>query len=358
VSTDSSSPQLRAIDLACGYERTRRTVLSGVDLEMRRGRFICIIGPNGAGKTTLLRTLAGLLPPVTGRVLLAGSPIEHMQTLERARRLSIVLTHLDSPGYLTVGRFVELGRHPYTGLLARLSSSDHAAVGDALDQTGITHLRHRWMAEISDGERQRTAVARALAQAADVMILDEPTAFLDVAARASIMSTLRRIAHTTNRLIVTTSHDVELVLRIADVLIIVAADGSIQLGSPEDLVLSGALQSLFPDPALRFDPASGSFRLPHPTGAPVRLAGSGLAAQWTAHAIERIGRPVVAVDADAPAAGERDRPARDSPRGGSAEQTPLVRIVADATNLTWELETNGASVRCATIEALAESLRE
>lgn len=351
MSSGASEAQLRTLALECGYERTGRTVLTGVDLEMRRGRFICIIGPNGAGKTTLLRTLAGLLPPVSGEVLLAGAPIEHMHTLERARRLSVVLTHLDSPGYLTVERFVELGRHPYTGLLARLSESDREAIGDALDQTGITHLRHRWMAEISDGERQRTAVARALAQAADVMILDEPTAFLDVAARASIMSTLRRIAHTTNRLIVTTSHDVELVLRTADVLIIIAADGSIQLGSPEDLVLSGALQSLFPDPALRFDAASGSFRLPHPTGPPVRLEGSGLPAQWTAHAIERIGRPVVAASDAAPDGDDR---ASDL----AADALPLVRIGSHDGAPCWYLQYHGRSTRFATIEALAESLRE
>ena len=352
MSAAASAAQLQAIGLECGYERTGRTVLTGVDLEMRRGRFICIIGPNGAGKTTLLRTIAGLLPPVAGRVILAGSPIEHMHALERARRLSVVLTHLDSPGYLTVERFVELGRHPYTGLLARLTAADHAAVDDALEQTGIAGLRGRWMAQISDGERQRTAVARALAQAADVMILDEPTAFLDVAARASIMSTLRRIAHTTNRLIVTTSHDVELVLRTADVLVIIAADGSLQLGSPEDLVLSGALHSLFPDPALRFDPASGSFRLPHPTGAPVRLVGEGLPAQWTAHAIERIGRPVTAVAPDGAA------PVDDASAGTATQRSPLVRIASESGRLLWELEAEDRRDRFSTIEALAESLRE
>jgi iron complex transport system ATP-binding protein len=336
-------PQLVATDLCCGYAQAGRTVLSGVDLQMRSGRFICIIGPNGVGKTTLLRTLAGLLPPVSGSVILGGTPLDAMHALERARSLSVVLTHLDSPGYLTVERFVELGRHPHTGLLARLTDEDRRAIELALEQTGISHLRSRWMAEISDGERQRTSVARALAQAAEIMILDEPTAFLDVAARASIMSTLRRIAHTTDRLIITTSHDVELVLRMADVLAIITDDGAIRLGSPEDLVLNGALESLFADQSLRFDAESGTFRLPHPVGRPVRLTGSGLVAQWTAHAIERIGRPVIA--------------GNDGPTGENPDRIPAVTVDDRGGLPRWTVRTGQGAAEVESIEALAELLR-
>jgi iron complex transport system ATP-binding protein len=279
-------------DLSCGYPRSGRTVLDGVNLAAPRGRFVCVIGPNGSGKTTLLRTMAGLIPALKGTVTLGDRDVRDITATERARQLSVVLTSYDSPGYLAVRSFVELGRHPYTGLLGRRSDADDEAVDLALEQTGIDHLAGRWMAEISDGERQRAAVARALAQAADVMILDEPTAFLDVAARASVMTTLRTIAHQTGRLIISSSHDVEMVLRMADLVVMIHQDGTLQHACPEDLVLSGALDRLFPGDSLRFDPVSGTYRLPHPEGPAVAIQGRGVVAEWIAHAMERIGHRV------------------------------------------------------------------
>jgi iron complex transport system ATP-binding protein len=335
VPTSVHTPELLAEDLSCGYPRAGRVVLSGVNLRMQRGRFFCVIGPNGAGKTTLLRSLAGLLPPLAGRVRVRGAEIAGLNARERARRLSVVLSHLESPGYLTVARFVELGRHPYTGLLAGLDDADREAVERALERTGLTGLRDRWMTEISDGERRRAAVARALAQAADIMILDEPTAFLDVAARAKVMTTLRDIARETERLIVTTSHDVELVLRTADVVAVIDGDGALTVGSPEDLVLSGAIASLFPDTTLRFDYRTGSFRPPHPTGPAVFVDGSGLAAEWTAHALERIGRRVVDTKQD---------------------DAPTVQVRTGPT-VTWTVVTASERQRADSIAAVAELLR-
>ena len=287
---------LRCSELACGYPRANRRVLEGIHASFPRGGFVCVIGPNGSGKTTLLRTLAGLIPAVDGTVELDGANVHTIPAGDRARRISVVLTQLGSPGYLTVRRFVELGRHPYTGLLGRRSRDDDEAVDEALDRTGIVSLANRWMAEISDGERQRAAVARALAQAADVMILDEPTAFLDVAARASVMTTLRTIAHDTGRLIVSSSHDIEMVLRTADQVVLIAEGGSLRSGCPEDLVLDGAITSLFPGNSLRFDDESGTYRLPEPSGAPIAIEGEGRRRDWVAHAMERIGRRVTNTD--------------------------------------------------------------
>jgi iron complex transport system ATP-binding protein len=356
VTSAAATPQLETIDLACGYAHAKRTVLSAVNLELRRGRFLCIIGPNGAGKTTLLRTLAGLLPPLSGEVRLAGVPIHGMHAGERARRLSVVLTRSDAPGFMTVERFVELGRHPYTDLLARLTRSDREAVDQALDHVGLGDLRERWMTEISDGERQRAAVARALAQAAQAMVLDEPTAFLDVAARASVMTTLRRIAHQTERLIVTTSHDVELVLRTADVVGTIDRHGELRMGSPEDLVINGAIGDLFTDRSLRFDQDTGTFRLPPPEGVPVALRGNGPVADWTAHAIERIGRPVIRLEADGRL--EADERTEIAPR--FAPRIPVVEVHTSGT-LHWSIrrETRpDVSWKVHSLEELAEYLRE
>ncbi|MFW5716478.1 MAG: ABC transporter ATP-binding protein [Spirochaetota bacterium] len=338
---NAESPGLLTADLACGYRRTGRVVLSGVSLSIPRGRFACVIGPNGAGKTTLLRTLAGLLPSLHGDIRIAGEQLTSMHATQRARRLSVVLTDIAAPGYLTVEQFVALGRHPYTGMLARMTPDDEREVSHALEQTGTTHLRRRFMSKISDGERQRASVARALTQAADVMVLDEPTAFLDIAARASLMTGLRRIAHTTDRIVVASSHDVELVLRTADLLAIIEADGSLAVGSPEDLALTGKLESLFVDRSLRFDAETGAFRLPRPIGTPVRIVGSGREAHWTAHAIERIGHPVLS--GSSAASDDEELPTVTVPRVGGA---------------TWRLRIGGQEWDAETIERLTELLRD
>ena len=331
---------LFAEHLTCGYASPRSVILSDISLALRPGRLVCVIGPNGAGKTTLIRTLSGLLSPLGGRVELAGRPVADMHVSERARRLSIVLTDLVAPGYLTVRRFVELGRYPYLGLFGRITERDRHAVDAAMAHTGVGGLASRWMTEISDGERQRAAVARALAQSADMMVLDEPTAFLDVSGRASLMTTLQRIAHDTNRLIVTTSHDVDLVLRTADLVLIVHNGGHTTIGSPEDIVLHGELDHLFEEGSLRFDRTTGTFRLPEPTGAAVRIVGSGELYAWTRHAVERIGLTVAG-----PTTGE-----------------PAVTITVPArTGEPWTVRSDGAgrpiSATAASLAEVAEHLR-
>ncbi len=280
---------LTATDLSCGYSGVPQPVLHGLDLSVTEGRLVCVIGSNGVGKSTLARTLAGLLPPQAGEIALQGRSLGEFSLAERARRISVVLTRLPTTGYMTVRSFVEIGRHPYTGTLGRMTHADHEAVDRALAQVGIEHLGDRWLGAISDGERQRASIARAFAQAATLMILDEPTAFLDVESRAVVMTTLRDLAHGTGKSVVATSHDIELVLRIADEVWMIAPDKSVMTGAPEDLVLTGAMDKVFPRHVMRFDLETGGFRLPHPNGSDIVVAGEGPSALWTARALERIG---------------------------------------------------------------------
>ncbi|MFP4550216.1 MAG: ABC transporter ATP-binding protein [Spirochaetales bacterium] len=274
--------------LSCGYERSN-PVLKSLQISFRESTFSCVIGSNGVGKTTLLRTLAGILSPLEGTATLGGVPVHELTPIARARRMSVVLTELVPPGYLTVSQFVQLGRHPHQDLFGRLRKEDHAACERALEQAGISHLRERWLSEVSDGERQRAAIARGLAQSAEVMILDEPTAFLDAAGRATIMTRLQRIAHESRRLIVATSHDIDLVLRTADTVVLLRDDGHVCVGSPEDLVIAGELERLFPASELQFDHATGSFRLPPRDGPLVCVTGNSTASCWARHVVERIG---------------------------------------------------------------------
>ncbi|MFE3555506.1 ABC transporter ATP-binding protein [Streptomyces sp. NPDC059193] len=254
--------------LAVGY-RTRsprrrgagRAVLSALDLQARAGELTVLLGPNGAGKSTLLRTLCGLLPPLDGRIRIGGADLAHQPPAALARRLAVVLTDRVDPGLLSVRELAGLGRHPHTGFTGRLTAADHAAVDWSLKAVGAEHLADRPAAELSDGERQRVLTARALAQEPEVVLLDEPTAFLDVPSRVALTVLLRDLARDKGLTVVVSTHDLELALRVADAVWLVDRGSRVHAGAPEDLIRSGAVAAAFDADHLAFDPVSGSFGL-------------------------------------------------------------------------------------------------
>ena len=180
-------------DVATGYGR--KAVAEHITAEIRSGELTCLIGPNGAGKSTLLRTLAGFLPALAGRVMLAGKPLSDYTPKELARLVSIVLTANSDIPNLSAGDVVALGRSPYTGFWGTLGDDDRKIVDEALRLTATEHLRHRMINTLSDGERQKVMIAKALAQQTPVILLDEPTAFLDFPSKISMMRLLRNLAH-------------------------------------------------------------------------------------------------------------------------------------------------------------------
>ncbi|MFI9629566.1 ABC transporter ATP-binding protein [Streptomyces sp. NPDC052042] len=238
-----------------------RAVLSGLDLGARAGELTVLLGPNGAGKSTLLRTLCGLLPPLSGQIRIGGADLTHEPPTALARRLAVVLTDRVDPGLLSVRELVGLGRHPHTRFTGRLTAADHAVVEWSLDAVGAGHLADRPAAELSDGERQRALTARALAQEPEVILLDEPTAFLDVPSRVALTVLLRDLARDKGLTVVVSTHDLELALRVADAVWLVDREARVRTGAPEDLVRSGAVSDAFDADHLAFDPASGSFGL-------------------------------------------------------------------------------------------------
>jgi iron complex transport system ATP-binding protein len=219
-----------------------RVVLSDINQTLRAGQMVCLLGANGVGKSTLLRTLAGFLPPLSGQVLLQGSDLLTLSLSERSRAVSVVLTERVEVPYMKVEDLVGMGRSPYTGFFGTLSKKDQAIIGEAMEMVGITCLAGRTIDTLSDGERQKALLAKALAQQTPIILLDEPTAFLDFHAKASTLRLMLQLAHETNKTILLSTHDVGMALRLSDELWIVQ-DGQISTGTTATLTENGVLQN-------------------------------------------------------------------------------------------------------------------
>jgi iron complex transport system ATP-binding protein len=284
---------LEAQNLDIGYTGGGRSkmqvIATGIQASLHSGEIVCLVGPNGAGKSTLIRTLAGMQPPLKGQVLIAGEPIQRLPPHRLARRLGVVLTEKVEVGNLNAYALAALGRHPYTDWLGNLDERDHAAVHHALEAVGALHLAQRSVMELSDGERQKIMIARALAQEPDVILLDEPTAFLDLPHRVEILQTLRELARTSHKGILLSIHDLDLALRSADALWLLPSGGPLQVGAPEDLVMGGAFEEVFGGHGVDFDPVSGSFKFKSAYRRALGLKGQGLVLIWTRRALERAG---------------------------------------------------------------------
>lgn len=200
--------------LTVGYRGHR--VVEDISLSLPCGRLVCLLGPNGAGKSTLLRTLCGFQPPIEGTVTISGSDITTMSAAEVARLVSVVLTDRPLTPSLTAAEMVGMGRAPYTGFWGRLSDDDRRLISEAMQTVGIAPLATRRMGQLSDGERQKVMIAKALAQHTPVIVLDEPTAFLDYPSKVAVMKTLARLAHDEGKTILMSTHDLELAAQLGD----------------------------------------------------------------------------------------------------------------------------------------------
>ncbi|MCB0017531.1 MAG: ABC transporter ATP-binding protein [Anaerolineales bacterium] len=295
-------PTLAADGLSIGYRSRRRQTVVAAELALQLwpGELVCLLGPNGAGKSTLMRTIAGMQPPLSGRVLLNGVDIQSLKPAAIARQLSVVLTEKVDTGLLPAYGVVALGRYPYTDWQGRLTEHDQQIVAEALAAVGATGLADRPVTELSDGERQKIMIARALAQEPQLMLLDEPTAYLDLPRRVEVMQILRRLAQAERCTILLSTHDLDLALRSADQIWLLH-EGKLQTGMPEELVLQGHFAATFASEGITFDVLSGSFAVEAPAGVALFVAGSGPEAVWSKRALARAGYRLVAEPANAAA---------------------------------------------------------
>jgi iron complex transport system ATP-binding protein len=325
-------------NVTIGYRqrgRPQRVVAKDISVALNAGEFVCLLGPNGAGKSTLIQTIAGMQPPLAGEVGLDGKSLSSYSARELAQRMSLVLTQRAAVGMMPVSTLVSLGRHPFTDWTGRLGAHDVEAVRMAMAAVGIETLSNRPVCELSDGERQKVMIARALAQDPRVMILDEATAFLDLPRRVEFMHLLRRLAPEGRRAILLSTHDLDLALRCADRLWLLPHGGPLQQGVPEDLVLNDAFASAFRDAEVQFDKESGAFQHHYGDRGIVSLHGEDVPAMWTYRALERVGYRVVA----------------------PGEASTCVEVRHEGGAIIWNIK-GIDKARCTTVEALLARLQQ
>ncbi|MCG6190297.1 ABC transporter ATP-binding protein [Maribellus maritimus] len=250
-------------NLSIGYASgsKQKIVAANLNAQINKGELVCLLGSNGAGKSTLMRTLCGFQPFFDGQISILGKTIGILTEREISRLVSVVLTDRIVVPNATVSELVSYGRSPYTGILGRTNKKDLQFIERAIEQCGIAHKKDALLSSISDGERQKAFIAKALAQDTPVILLDEPTAFLDLPARVEIIQLLRRISSESGKSVLLSTHDLDLALQMADRLWLLHNNGPLITGSPEDLLLQNAFQRLFQNKGIEFDTKTGLFRV-------------------------------------------------------------------------------------------------
>ena len=295
----NSGFNIKLNNVSVGYEQASGSpleILTGVNYDAVPGEMVALIGSNGIGKSTLLRTMVGFQKYFAGEVKVNGSELNKMEVKELARIMSFVSTENIRVANMTVFDLVAYGRFPYTNWMGRLTETDRQKVNDAIKKVGMEGFENRQITRVSDGERQRAMIARAVAQDTPVIILDEPTAFLDVSNKYEIFHLLQVLAKERGKTIVLSTHDLNIALREVDKLWIVTDDGLFQ-GAPEDAVLTGWLNRIFQNENIGFDLQEGEYFFKKDFKAKVKVEGEGLQLTWTLRALNRAGYQIV-VNAD------------------------------------------------------------
>ena len=234
---------IKLSDLCIGYrvKQDVRVVAKGLTATLQRGQLTCLLGENGVGKSTLLKTLSGFLPKLGGSIQLEGRELEAYSENELARTIGIVLTEKPDVHQMTAMELVEMGRAPYTGFWGGLNHDDHEACDEAIRMVGIEALRNRQVRTLSDGERQKVMIAKALAQQTPIIYLDEPTAFLDYPSKVDMLMLLSRVSREARKTVFLSTHDLELALQVADMVWLMTSDEGLKIGTPHELAASGDL---------------------------------------------------------------------------------------------------------------------
>ena len=221
------------------------TVVSGVDLDIEKGKILAFIGPNGSGKSTILKSISKNIPILGGDIVIDGKSIKNYSYKELSKKMAVILTERVKTELMTCWDVVEMGRFPYTGRLGLLSESDELKVKNALEAVNALDIAEKDFNKISDGQRQRILLARAICQEPEIIVLDEPTSFLDIKYKFEVLTILMRMAKEKGITVVMSLHETELARKSADVIAAVSRDGSVKSGSPEEMFDEKEIQKLY-----------------------------------------------------------------------------------------------------------------
>ena len=287
----SSTPVIETPGLVIGYtqKREKRTIIhDSLQLQLFAGEMTALLGLNGAGKSTLLRTLCGFQPTLGGKIILQGRLLTDYSQSELSRMIGVVLTEKTNAGGISVYDLVALGRHPYTGFFGRLNSNDKQVVTESLKAVGMADKATRFVSELSDGERQKVMIAKVLAQQCPIILLDEPTAYLDVTSRIETMSLLHRLSVEQKKAILLSTHDLDLAIQMSDNLWLMEKKRPMECGAPEDLILNGSFATFFNKEGITFDSSTGKLTV-NKTLSPIKVEGDTNTAFWVGNALIRNG---------------------------------------------------------------------
>jgi iron complex transport system ATP-binding protein len=278
---------LKFHSLVIGYDQ-ERALLPELSGSAHKGEITAIIGKNGVGKSTLLRTFAGIQEPLGGEILYDGEPVNKINRNNLARIVSFTSTEILKISNMRVFDLVALGRFPYTNWFGTMTAGDRKIVIDAMEKTSVSTLAERFVAELSDGERQKAMIARMIAQDTSVMLMDEPTAFLDVRSKFEVMELLLRLAHEDNKTVIFSTHDLNMAVSHSDNIWLIIGS-SMKNGAPEDLMLNGSFDHLFESSSVGFNPESGTYSLKPESRGFICIKGWGARLRWTVEGLKRAG---------------------------------------------------------------------
>lgn len=276
-----------AENLDVGYEK--KVVVEQVDVCGIKGQLICLLGPNGVGKSTILRTLTGLLAPVKGAVQINGDDIRNIKKADLAKKLAVVLTEQVSLGLLTVLEIASMGRYPHTNFMGKLTQEDKKIVDESLIAVNAVHLRDRYYSELSDGEKQKIMIARALVQQPELIVLDEPTSHLDIKHKVEVIRILHKLCMEKGITVIVSLHDIDLAIKGCQTILLIQNGKIAAQGTPEEIIKAGTIQKLYDIEGAQYNELLGSLEFTSPQNPEIFVTGGNGTGIGVYRAISRAG---------------------------------------------------------------------